>query len=159
MIRAIFACDENWGIGKDGTLPWPHQSEDQKWFKTMTQGDAVVMGRVTWEDPDMPKPLPKRENIVISSQEVSEGYDLKLTLDEAKTQLPIMNFEKNIWIIGGAQMLELLLDIVDEIHLSRIRGVYDCDTFLPVSLIEENFRLSDSGPQGQNLYIDVWSKR
>jgi dihydrofolate reductase len=159
MIRAIFACDEDWGIGKDGTLPWPHQAEDQKWFANMTRGDTVVMGRITWEDPDMPKPLPKRENIVISAQEVSTGYDKKLTLEEALLELPKMNFEKEIWVIGGSQMLELLLDIVDEIHLSRIKGKYECDTFLPRSLIEENFTLTDSGPQGENLYIDVWSKR
>lgn len=159
MIKAIFACDENWGIGKNGTLPWPHQAEDQKWFANMTRGDTVVMGRITWEDPDMPKPLPKRKNIVISSKEVSPGYDQKFTLAEAKEKLPLLNYEDNVWIIGGAEMLKLLLDIVDEIHLSRIRGTYNCDTFLPSSLIEENFTLTDSGPQGENLYIDVWSKR
>ena len=159
MIRAIFACDENWGIGKNGTLPWPHQAEDQRWFARMTKGSTVVMGRITWEDPDMPKPLPNRENIVISSQEVSSGYDQKLTLEEALVELPKINFNKDIWVIGGSQMLTLLLGIIDEIHLSRIKGKYDCDTFLPGTLIEENFSLTDSRPHGENLYIDVWEKR
>ena len=63
MIKAILACDEDWGIGKDGELPWPHNSADLKWFKENTTGGVVVMGKSTWDSLPF-KPLPKRENII-----------------------------------------------------------------------------------------------
>jgi len=157
MIRAIFACDEDWGIGKSGTLPWPHQPEDQKWFKECTKNSTVVMGRVTWEDPDMPKPLPNRENIVISTKEVSEGYDVKLTLDEALAMLPNLN-RKDIWVIGGAQMFELLIDIIDEVWISRITGIYDCDTHLDDKLIGEKFKFA-KWEESDVLTIEKYSRR
>ena len=43
MIRAILACDENWGIGKNGGMPWPHNRADLQWFKKMTYGQAIVI--------------------------------------------------------------------------------------------------------------------
>jgi len=64
-INAIVAVDEHWGIGKDGTMPWPHLSEDLKRFKKLTDGSMIVMGKNTWLS--LPKrPLPGRENVVIS---------------------------------------------------------------------------------------------
>ncbi|MCV6900975.1 dihydrofolate reductase, partial [Escherichia coli] len=54
-------------MGYKGGLPWPHNSEDMKWFKESTRGDVVVMGRKTWESIGK-KPLPKRKNIIISSE-------------------------------------------------------------------------------------------
>jgi dihydrofolate reductase len=44
IIKAILACDEQWGIGKDGDLPWPRNPADLKWFKESTLNDTVVMG-------------------------------------------------------------------------------------------------------------------
>ena len=76
MIKAILACDENWGIGKAGTLPWLHNPADLKWFKQMTTGSTVVMGRKTWDSLPV-KPLPNRKNIVVSSNRV-EGADITI---------------------------------------------------------------------------------
>ena len=155
MIRAILACDEKWGIGKSGTLPWPHNSDDLQWFKECTNGCAVVMGRNTWEGLPF-KPLPNRQNIVVSTTEVEGATH---TFGEGfKDRIVDLNFEFPVWIIGGAQLVEYCLDIIDEIWLSRIGGEYDCDTFLPRTLISENFTLTDSGLRGK-VYVDVWSKR
>ena len=55
MISSIFAIDASGGIGKDGSLPWPKDSEDLKWFRHNTTGDIVVMGKNTWMDPMMPR--------------------------------------------------------------------------------------------------------
>ena len=49
IVTAILACDDEWGIGKDGELPWPKNSADLKWFKSTTLNCAVVMGRGTWD--------------------------------------------------------------------------------------------------------------
>lgn len=159
MIRAILACDENWGIGKGGTLPWPHNAADQRWFKETTMGGVVAMGKTTWDDPDMPKPLPGRNNVVITSSEKDkDGPYHFIKFDRAEASLIEMNKLQNVWVIGGAKLVESLLPIIDEIWLSRIQGTYDCDTFLPRSLIEEHYYLADSGKQGE-VYIDVWRQR
>lgn len=158
MIRVILACDENWGIGKDGGLPWPHNSADMKWFKDTTTGCVVVMGKSTWDS--LPtKPLPNRNNIVVTSSEQDKdkgGYHY-IKFDKAATELTNMNRLQDVWIIGGAKLVMGLFSIIDEFHLSRIRGSYECDTFLPSTLIEENFTLTESGHK-DGVYVDVWSR-
>jgi dihydrofolate reductase len=133
-INAILACDENWGIGNNGELPWPKNSADLKWFKDTTLNSAVVMGRGTWYS-GMPKPLPKRRNIVITNTPI-DGVEC-YTLDQFKSTYSFMS--QPIWIIGGAQLLESSLDIIEEIWLSRIKGTYKCDTFLPKDQILKKF--------------------
>lgn len=68
MIKAILACDNKGGVSKKGTLPWPNNSTDLKWFKANTAGHTVIMGSTTWQDPHMPRPLPKRINILATSR-------------------------------------------------------------------------------------------
>jgi|SRR6056300_288025 dihydrofolate reductase len=160
MIRAILACDEEWGIGREGGLPWPNNSDDLKWFKETTMGSVVAMGRNTWDS--LPnKPLPGRNNVVVTSR-LDEDYDKGgyhcMKFENAAIELVNMNRLQNVWIIGGSQLFIGLIDILDEIWLSRISGKYNCDTFLPGTLIQEKFTLTDSGKRG-NLYIDVWSRR
>ena len=143
MIRAILAHDAYWGIGKDGDLPWPKNSDDLKWFKECTDGGVVVMGRKTWES--LPrKPLPGRVNYVITSdQNITEGYYGRFTSDNIgkaiKANIKDRFVDQNIWIIGGAQLVESCLPIIDELWLSDVGGVYDCDTFLPKQKITEKF--------------------
>lgn len=158
MIRVILACDENWGIGKDGGLPWPHNSADMKWFKDTTTGCVIAMGKSTWDSLPI-KPLPNRNNIVVTSSEQDKdkgGYHY-IKFDKAATELTNMNKLQDVWIIGGAKLVMGLFSIIDEFHLSRIRGSYDCDTFLPSTLIEENFTLTESGHK-DGVYVDVWSR-
>jgi dihydrofolate reductase len=158
LIRVILACDENWGIGKDGGLPWPHNSADMKWFKDTTTGCVVVMGKSTWDS--LPtKPLPNRNNIVVTSSEQDKdkgGYHY-IKFDKAAIELTNMNRLQDVWIIGGAKLVTGLFSIIDEFHLSRISGSYECDTFLPSTLIEENFTLTESGHK-DGVYVDVWSR-
>lgn len=159
MIKAILACDQEWGIGKDGTLPWPHNPADLEWFKECTTGGVVAMGKATWDS--LPrKPLPNRNNIVVTSsiQDKDQGGYHYIKFDNAQVELSNMSKLQNVWIIGGAQLITGLIHIIDEFHLSRISGSYDCDTFLPSSLIEEQYSLTDSGLRG-DVYIDVWTKR
>lgn len=155
MIRAILACDDDWGIGKDGTLPWPHNPADQKWFKECTANSVVIMGRATWDDPDMPKPLPKRHNVIVSSTMKHTDIAEVVRPDIYKSRAVILNMSEDVWIIGGARLVADSLDIIDEIWLSRISGTYNCDTFLPRELIETTFSLVSSQKEG-DVYIDKW---
>lgn len=136
ITTAILACDDEWGIGKAGELPWPKNAADLKWFKSTTLHCAVVMGRGTW-DSGMPKPLPSRRNIVITNNPIVgvECY----TLDKFKSMYTLI--DQPVFIIGGATLVESALDLIDEFWLSKIKGTYDCDTFLPKDLILEKFDL------------------
>lgn len=153
MINAILACDKDWGIGKDGDLPWPKNSADLQWFKQCTDGCTVVMGRKTWES--LPKkPLPNRRNIVVSSSEV-DGVQ---TITADKINFTCQLLSSPVWIIGGAQLVKTCLPIINEFWLSRIQDVYDCDVFLPKDLIEEQYTLVESGLTSE-VYVDIWRKR
>jgi len=153
MIKAILACDQAWGIGKSGDLPWPYNADDMNWFKETTDGNAVVMGKATWDS--LPrKPLPNRQNIIVSRMKILGKVDT-LSIDEALSKLPHM--KKDVWIIGGARLIDGLWDIIDELHLSRIEGTYNCDTFLPENKILNDFKLSEV--HDSTLYIETWTKK
>lgn len=158
MIRAIFACDANWGIGKDGSLPWPKNSADLQWFKKCTEGSVVVMGRLTWES--LPnKPLPKRNNIVITEEEnPTYGPYHFIKFENYKSTIKQMNSLQNVWIIGGSRLLESSFDIVEEIWLSRVQGEYDCDTYLPKDIIELCYARSEVEMTEDGLVIEKWIK-
>jgi len=157
MIQAILACDQEWGIGKNGALPWPHNPADLKWFKENTLHSTVIMGRKTWESLPI-RPLPGRENIVVTSSQAS-GADVVVDVSSLLKILPQISHTKNVWIIGGSQLIERLLPYIDRIHLSRIEGVYNCDTFLPVDSIIEQFTLYDVVETDSGLYIEEWIKK
>lgn len=129
MIRAIIACDEHDGIGKQGTLPWPSNKEDLKWFKQMTNGSTVIMGYNTWKDPKMPKPLPNRYNIVVTSKYIVEGPNAIVHPERLEQVLEGLNAD--IWLIGGATLFERFLPLAEELCISRIEGDWKCDTFMP----------------------------
>ena len=156
MIRAILACDENWGIGKSGALPWPHNPADLKWFKASTLNHTIVMGKATWDSLPV-KPLPNRVNVVVSSSDILAKVDV-LSISDLRRRLSSMDTDQDVWIIGGARLIEGMMDYIDEFHLSQIKGNYNCDTFLPSTLIQENYSLTSSQFQG-DVYVDVWSKR
>lgn len=165
MIKAILACDQEWGIGKDGDMPWPHNSADLQWFKKMTHGQIVVMGRKTWES--LPrKPLPNRINLVISSNWMDQfnpkphgvyGGDDVCKIVTDVIQARYIGVE-DICIIGGAQLVESCLPIIDELWLSRIEGVYDCDTVLPSDKILEQFVLDSVCPE-TDIYVEKWIRK
>tara|TARA_R110000782_G_scaffold148353_2_gene241058 strand:- start:90 stop:557 length:468 start_codon:yes stop_codon:yes gene_type:complete len=155
LIKAILACDENWGIGKNGDMPWPHNRADLQWFKKMTYGQAIVMGRNTWNSLPV-KPLPGRQNIVVSSTEVEGATH---TFGQGfKQQIVDLNFEHPVWIIGGGQLIEHCLDIIDELWLSRIEGEYDCDVTLPGTKILEQFDLDSASPE-TDIYVEKWVRK
>jgi len=155
-VKAILACDADWGIGKDGNLPWPHNPADLKWFKQSTLNHTVVMGKATWDSLPV-KPLPNRVNVVVSSSDILAKVDV-LSITDLRRRLSSMDTEQDVWIIGGARLIEGMMDYIDEFHLSQINGTYDCDTFLPSTVIQELYTLTSSQFQG-DVYVDIWSKR
>jgi len=155
-IKAILACDADWGIGKDGDLPWPHNPADLKWFKQSTLNHTVVMGKATWDSLPV-KPLPNRVNVVVSSSDILAKVDV-LSITDLRRRLSSMDPDQDVWIIGGARLIEGMMDYIDEFHLSQINGTYNCDTFSPSTVIQELYTLTSSQFQG-DVYVDIWSKR
>ena len=130
MISAIFAMDENYGIGLNGSLPWPKNSKDFRWFKSNTINSTVVMGRNTWDDPMMPKPLPNRKNIVITSRKMNVYEDTTpISITDARAWLTT-NSNKNIFIIGGAKVLNEYWDLVERFYVSIIPNLLNFVTFI-----------------------------
>ena len=160
MIKAILACDDIGGVSKDGTLPWPHNSTDLKWFKDNTAGHIVIMGSTTWEDPHMPRPLPKRTNVLATSRPIDyPGADHYISGDLNKSvKLIAEEFPSLItWVIGGPKIIEQTLDVIDEFYLSRISGDFNCDTHLPLDAIEEKFFLTHEEEHSE-VTFQIWKK-
>jgi dihydrofolate reductase len=139
MIRAILAHDSEWGIGKDNSLPWPKNSEDLKWFKECTTGSTIMMGRNTWESLPF-KPLPNRINAIVTSKRTKDTLGCVVADMEGMLDiLPQLKEQRDIWVIGGAQLLESMLPYIDEIWLNNVGGDYNCDIFLPKEKITKLF--------------------
>jgi len=139
MIKAILACDIKGGIGRAGTLPWPHNKKDLAHFKKMTHGCTVVMGRGTWESEGMPKPLPGRHNVVVTSDPdyVAEGADV--INDNVVEYLTNLSKSNTVFVIGGGVLVNQLLDHIQIFYLTRITGDYDCDTFIDLDAMTTQF--------------------
>jgi dihydrofolate reductase len=151
MIAAIVAVDANNGIGFNGEL-LEHIPEDMKRFKELTQYNAIVMGRKTWDS--LPKkPLNNRLNIVLSNQLTStSGCDL-INGEYIKTNL--LNIilllqeskDEDYFIIGGGSIYEQLLPYCDTIYMTHIDIPHDnVDTFFP-TLRPSEWRLVEESEQ------------
>ncbi len=131
MISAIVAVDNNWGIGFNGDL-LEHIPEDLKYFKELTSGCAVIMGRKTWDS--LPKkPLPNRFNVVITSQERHfEEMTAFIPFSEAVSRLKHSPKEDDWFIIGGGQIYKELLPYCDRVYVTKIFKDHDqVDTYFP----------------------------
>jgi dihydrofolate reductase len=142
MIKAIMACDSQGGVGKNGALPWPHNRKDLSHFKRLTVGHTVVMGSKTW-DSNMPTPLPLRRNMVATRNPNFEAPGAELLLGDLTQGLTTLSQSSNVYLIGGANLLHELIDEIIILHLTRITGSYDCDTFINLDEIQLKFEMID----------------
>jgi dihydrofolate reductase len=133
-MKAIFAVDEDGGIGKDGGLPWPKIPGDLERFKQLTTNGIVVMGRGTWESSGMPKPLPKRRNVVVSSQDLDLPNDVIHFRD-----ISLLDSIPTSWIIGGAGLIDTAYEKINTIYLTRVPGTYECDTVVDMDRIDREW--------------------
>jgi dihydrofolate reductase len=128
MINALFAVDHYGGMGVNGTLPWPHNSEDLANFKQLTLDQVVVMGRDTWDDPKMPKPLKGRTVYVATHRPLYNAATISGNIKAEILRLEQQHADKTIWVIGGAKLLEQCDGIFDRLYLTHFTGSYKIDT-------------------------------
>jgi dihydrofolate reductase len=127
---AIAAMSHNRAIGLEGRIPW-HLSEDLKFFKRTTLGHVVLMGRKTYDS--IGKPLPGRENWILSRTAEIPGVQVLRSMDE----IPSPPEGKNIYLIGGAELYAALLPRCTEILLTRVNLDTPGDAFFPA--FEQDF--------------------
>ena len=139
----IVAIDAGNGIAKDGGIPWSSKS-DQRYFREVTHGrgkNAVIMGRNTWSSlPSRYKPLPKRENIVLTTETdkpiISNDNDTPNFMPSLKETIKYCEKKQidQMWIIGGEILYKTALNSVniDSIHITHIDNDFPCDTFFPI---------------------------
>ena len=162
MIKAIMAIDEKGGISKGKSMPWPKNSIDLNWFKQNTINNIVVMGRKTWEDPFMPTPLKSRINILITNRDkkLIQGADYYLSgnVNEQINDVQSEHVDKDIFIIGGSEVINLTFNIIEQFYLTRIYGNYNCEKFIDVSLIETNMKIVKKIDGDSTCHFEIWSK-
>lgn len=114
-ISIIVARSLNNVIGLDGRLPW-NEPEDMKYFKELTEGSTVIMGRKTWES--LPGKLVNRDNIIVTSNLLIEGPDC--VCNSLTTAIACADFN-NVFVIGGHQLYKEALDIADTMYMTVVR--------------------------------------
>ncbi len=131
MIKTIAACDRNWGIGKDGKLLVSIPA-DKKYFRVLTEGNAVIMGRKTLESLPGGKPLPNRPNIVVTSRTDFSVSGVKAVHSPEEAVKAAMEAgTADIFVIGGGEIYRAMLPFCEEALITRIDYAYDADTVFP----------------------------
>lgn len=149
IIAAL--AESNRVIANKGKLPWTIPTDSQR-FQKLTLEHTVIMGRKTWENDLKKRPLTKRNNIVISSeeQEIDSSeqrldYPFKLlfvkSIQEALEKSK--ELEEKVFIAGGASIYAQALELADTLELTLVEGDFEGDTFFPEyqSLIDRQFEL------------------
>ena len=129
MISMIASVGKNMELGKDNKLLW-HISEDMKFFKKMTMGHVVVMGKNTYYS--LPsKGLPGREMIVISSGQIDGNVKVIHSIDDIIDKYK--NSNEEIFIIGGASIYRQFLEYADFVYLTEVnKECKDADVYFPI---------------------------
>src|SRR5437899_2822381 len=132
-FKAIAAMSINRVIGQGNKIPW-HLPEDFKWFKKMTTGQVIVMGRKTFES--IGKPLPNRLTVVLSRAQF-EHPGVKAI--RALAEMDLANETREVFICGGAQIYEQALPLCSDLYLTLVKRKVEGDAFFPP--FEDRFKL------------------
>jgi dihydrofolate reductase len=149
-ISAIVAMSENAVIGKENKLPW-HLPADLAHFKKLTMGKPILMGRKTFES--IGRVLPGRCNVIISRDENfnAPGCVVASSID---TALASVSYADEVFVIGGAALLQQMLPVVERLYLTIIHHEFEGDVFFPdIDLLEWNaIDRKDHEPDEANPY-------
>ncbi len=131
-LALVVAVASNGVIGRQGTLPWD-LPEDLAWFRQVTLGKAMLMGRKTWDS--IGRPLPGRDSVVVTRDAgwSAEGAHRAGSVAEAVTLAARLRPDASeIAIIGGAEIFAETLAIADRLYWSAVKAAYDGDTVFPL---------------------------
>ena len=152
MIGLIVARSKNNVIGRNGEIPWKIKGE-QKFFKELTIGNIVVMGRKSYEE--IGHPLPNRQNIIVSKTMKYEGENL-ITVSSLAEALALSD-NSNIYIAGGYGVYKEAIPFVDVMYITEVdMNIEDGDVFFPYMVNNSSSRKRYASPKaGTELYLDL----
>ncbi|RTE11677.1 dihydrofolate reductase [Paenibacillus whitsoniae] len=124
-ISFIFAMDRNRAIGVNNKLPW-HLPADLKFFKAVTMGHPILMGRKTYES--IGKPLPGRRNVILTQNATyaADGCDVMHSVEEVVEAFR----DQELFVIGGAEIFRLFSGSVSKMYITFIEHEFVADTFM-----------------------------
>ncbi len=155
-MKMIAAADAKWGIGKDNRLLVSIPA-DMKFFREMTTGHTVVMGRRTLESFPGSRPLKGRKNIVLTSSDSLKADGL-WTVHSAEELMTLLSEDpafagEEVFCIGGGSIYRLLLPYCDTAYITRIDHVYEADTFFPDLESDPEWELVQESDE--QIYFDL----
>ena len=133
-LSLIVATDRNNGIGINNALPW-RLPEDLAFFKRITSGHTIIMGRKTFDS--IGRPLPNRRNIVVTRNPSwsHPGTEAATSIDQAIASAIASasdgNVDGDVFIIGGAQIYIDAITRADRLIVTEIDAEFACDAFFP----------------------------
>lgn len=140
ITSLIVAASENQAIGKDNQLLC-HLPNDLKYFKKLTSGHCIIMGRKTYES--IGKPLPNRTNMVLSRSGFQvEGVQVFNQLGTALAAAAQLG-ETEAFVIGGDTVYKQALPLCNRVYLTRIHHQFEADAFFP-ELASDEWELVNS---------------
>jgi dihydrofolate reductase len=133
QLAVIVAAAENGVIGRNNTLPW-HLPGDLRYFKQVTMGKPIVMGRKTFDS--IGRPLPGRTNIVITRNPDfrAEGVRVAASLDEAlrlAADIALTDGAPELVVIGGVEIYRASIPRADRLYITEVHASVEGDAFLP----------------------------
>ena len=149
-------------IGRNNALPW-HLSEDLKYFKRVTVGKPIIMGRKTWDS--IGRPLPGRTNIVITRDKnfSAEGARVVHSLDEAlelAQSVCLIDGAEEAVVIGGAEIYSFAMEKADRLYMTQVHADVEGDAWFPEfnlgawqELAREDFEASGPNPYDYSFIV------
>ncbi|MZQ84658.1 dihydrofolate reductase [Paenibacillus sp. 5J-6] len=158
-ISFIFAMDRNRAIGVNNTLPW-HLPGDLKFFKAVTMGHPILMGRKTYES--IGRPLPGRRNMILTQNTEfrAEGCEVIHSVDEAVQEFR----DQELFVIGGAEIFRLFAETVDRMYITFIEHEFEADTYMSdLDLSEWTLVSSEQGERNEKnpyeYYFRIYQRK
>lgn len=161
-LAVIVAAAENGVIGRNNALPW-HLPEDLRYFKRVTLGKPIVMGRKTFES--IGRPLPGRTNIVISRQPgyAPDGVHVVSGLDDAlelAEEIALIDGVTELMVIGGAEIYRAAIPRAQRLYLTEVHAEVEGDALLPEvdwsqwrELSRESWPASEANPYSYSFVV------
>jgi len=146
LISIIVAMDRNRVIGYNNTLPW-HLPADLAYFKRVTMGHPIVMGRKTFES--IGRPLPGRTNIILTRDKSVLNISRCQVIHSIDGIKQVEQQYGHVFVIGGAQVFEQAMPIADRLYVTHIDATFNGDTFFP-HIDEQQWELCSVQPGVQD---------
>ncbi len=151
MISMMVSVDRNWGIGRENKM-LAHIQPDLTYFRETTTGHPVVMGHNTYLSlPEGNRPLPGRENIILSTRPLHiEGVTIVHSLEELLELVQEKYKDKEVFIIGGESVYKQMLPHADKLYITHIFRKFDSvESYFPN--IGDEWRLKDLIAEDENI--------